>query len=222
LSQEGGEGATIVVLDAVGIVGGVPVTGDAEAPGKIAVAVARRVEELLKDSGSVEVVLTQKGEEDIDIKERVRRINTSGGHILVSIRVDASEFSNLRGIGIYCVNEAVDLGGQKYEGNAREDMDLAVDLVYLRHQYHSLLLAGFFKREIEQSVPTKFWGVKLLPLYILKRANMASVMVVVGYASNEEELGMLKDASYVEVLSRAVAGAILSYKRHLEVSGEKG
>jgi N-acetylmuramoyl-L-alanine amidase len=205
-----------VVLDPGGTDAALPGTLDKAEAAQTTLQIAKRVKELLEGSGEIHVAVTQESAANLDLEERVRRINTSGAQVLVSLRLDSSEFSNLRGIQIYCVNEAVDWEGRQYQGDAKSDPTLSPHLLYLRHQYHSLVLASFVKRELKRAVPVQIWQVKLAPIYLLKRANMPSVLIVLGYASNKEDMNLLQDASYVEAVSRAVAGAILSYQRYLE------
>jgi N-acetylmuramoyl-L-alanine amidase len=204
---------TTVVLDP----GGSDLSAE-QAGREIPLKVARRVEELLEASGNLTVSLTQDDASRLSPEERVRKINTSGADLLVAVRVDASEFTNLRGIQIYCAHEAADWQGRQYKGDATTDYALPPELAYLRYQYHSLVLAGFVKRELKRSVPEQIWQVNLAPLYVLKRANMPSVLIVLGYASNKEDMSLLEDASYRESVSRAIAGAILSYQRYFELA----
>jgi len=63
-------------------------------------------------------------------------------------------------------------------------------------------------------------GVKGAPFVVLKGARMPAVLVEVGYLSNGGGELKLKDPSYRQKMSEAIAEGIMDFKGYAEGSGQ--
>ncbi|HPB31714.1 MAG TPA: N-acetylmuramoyl-L-alanine amidase, partial [Candidatus Sumerlaeota bacterium] len=174
--------------------------------------IARRVKRILEQDAALDVVLTFDSGEAQDMNERIARINTSGGDILVAIRLDASEFVSLSGTEIFVASSSLDAG-------AADDADSAVgsrtrpENAWRPHEAAGLALAQSIRAEFNRTFSEADTAVTPAPLFLLRRAAMPSVLITCGYVTNAEDAALLSREGGRETLSDALAGGILKYSQ---------
>ncbi len=176
--------------------------------------IALRIKAILEREGSIEVVLTSRGNESPSLEKKIERINTSGASALVVLRLEASESDHLGGINIMVASAALDPVAQDYEHTGRS-RPLPAALAYLPYQRQSLVLANTAFIELGKAVSSRLGPITPAPLYILRRAAMPSVLISCGYITNPTDASHLARERYRESIARAIAAALLNYKRSL-------
>ena len=110
--------------------------------------------------------------------------------------------------------ENAPLSFQGQDVDPEEEPDLGFILRELRnldHQHWSALLAELVQDELSDFHPGPNRGVKQGVLAVLTNALMPSVLVEVGYLSNEAEGRMLGEQSFQQDSAEAIAEAILRF-----------
>lgn len=194
-----------------------PELKDPDYPNQITLDIAKKCEAILVREGSIQITVLRP-DRKAALEDRINRINTSGANVLLCLRTGASEFRDVAGLQVYCINEAVDWQGRQYSEGFEEPALLPLGLQYLPYQYQSLMLANYIKRELAKSVASSMWEIKVAPLVVLKRTAMCSVLVEVGYLTNPRDAKRLAEESQRELIARALAGAMLNYRRYLEAA----
>jgi N-acetylmuramoyl-L-alanine amidase len=194
-----------------------PELKDPDSPNQITLDIARKCQAILAREGSIQTTIIRP-DRRASLQEMVERINTTGADVLLCLRVGASEFRDVAGLQVYCTNEAVDWQGRHYSEEIEEPAVLPLGLQYLPYQYNSLMLANYVKRELAKSVASSVWEIKVASLFLLKRASMCSVLVEVGYLTNPKDAKRLAQSSQRELIARAMAAAMLNYRRYLETA----
>ncbi len=194
-----------------------PELKDPNYPNQITLDIATKCQAILAREGSIQTTIIRP-DRKASLEDRMNRINTSGADVLLCLRVGASEFRDVAGLQVYCSNEAVDWQGRQYSEEFGEPALLPLGLQYLPYQYQSLMLANYVKRELAKSVASSVWEIKVAPLFVLKRAAMCSVMVEVGFLTNPKDAKRLAELGQRELIARAIAAAVLNYRRYLETA----
>lgn len=194
-----------------------PELKDPDYPNQITMDIATKCQAILAREGSIQTTVIRP-DGNASLEDRINRINTSGAEVLLCLRVGASEFRDVAGLQVYCTNEAVDWQGRQYSEEYGQPPLLLLELQYLPFQYQSLMLANYVKRELAKSVASNVWELKVAPLFVLKRAAMCSVLVEVGFLTNPKDAKRLAEPSQRELIARALAAAMLNYRRYLETA----
>ena len=194
-----------------------PELKDPNYPNQITLDIATKCQAILAREGSIQTTIIRP-DRKASLEDRMNRINTSGADVLLCLRVGTSEFRDVAGLQVYCTNEAVDWQGRQYSEEFGEPALLPLGLQYLPYQYQSLMLANYVKRELAKSVASSVWEIKVAPLFVLKRAAMCSVLVEVGFLTNPKDAKRLSELGQRELIARAIAAAVLNYRRYLETA----
>lgn len=177
----------------------------------VTLEIALTIKRILEREGSVEVILTSHGNESPSMREKIERINTSGGDVLVCLRLNASEFETVGGVDILVTSGVLDPESENLKQPAGGEA-LPVSRAYLPYQRQSLVLGTEMAAQLEKAVSVRVGPITPAPLYLLKRSAMPSVMVTCGYVTNARDAVLLSKDRTIESLSRAIAGALLKYK----------
>lgn len=197
----------------------------------VALGIATRVAEILRREPRLEVDMTRDDDTFVDLWDRGEMATDIKGErpgIFVSIH--ANSFPARRtanGFETYFLSEArteherrvaaienAPLTFQGQDVDAEEEPDLGFILRELRnfdHQHWSAFLAELVQDELSDFHPGPNRGVKQGVLAVLTNALMPSVLVEVGYLSNEAEGRMLGEQSFQQDSAEAIAEAILRF-----------
>ncbi len=190
----------------------------------------RRIKDELSASG-IDVILTRDRDKFVSLSERTRIANDNDVDFFVSIHANANRSRNIRGFEVYYLSDAVDDTARATEAAENSflkiddssfyvrntDLEATVwDLVYTENREESIELAKYIAKSVDNSTSLKNRGIRSARFYVLKGAQMPSVLVEVGYISNAAEERNLKDKSYRQAEASAIARGILNYKKVYE------
>ena len=226
------EGVRVVVIDA-GHGGADPgaIGPDGIREKTVALGIATRVAEILRREPRLEVDMTRDDDTFVDLWDRGETATDLKGErpgIFVSIH--ANSFPGRRtatGFETYFLSEArteherrvaaienAPLSVQGQDVDPEEQPDLGFILRELRnldHSHWSAFLAELVQDELSGVHPGPNRGVKQGVLAVLTNALMPSVLVEVGYLSNEAEGRLLGEQSFQQDSAEAIAEAILRF-----------
>lgn len=175
-------------------------------------------------SKGVDVVLTRMGDIYLSLEQRARIVNdllrrTGGYGLFISIHQNASPVRTKKGMEIYFVSdEEVDDNTREvlaFENSfiPKEEIKKASELEKIIGKIRSVALMEESKILSEKLskyiVPTPL--VRGAPFYVIKYIPVPSVLVEVGYISNQEEVSLLTSDTYVTKVSQALSEGIIRF-----------
>jgi N-acetylmuramoyl-L-alanine amidase len=226
------DGVRVVVIDA-GHGGADP---GAIGPGGIrektvALGIAMGVTDILRQQPRLEVRMTRDDDTFVDLWKRGEHATDMRGErpgIFVSIH--ANSFPGRRGatgFETYFLSEArteherrvaaienapVSFQGQDVDVDQQPDLGFILrDLNNIDYQHQSAILAQMVQDELDRFHPGPNRGVKQGVLAVLTNALMPSVLVEVGYLSNQEEGRLLGEPSFQRDAAEAIARAVVRF-----------
>lgn len=197
----------------------------------VALGIANRLAEILRREPRLEVHTTRDDDTFIELWDRGDiATKAKGDRPGVFISIHANSFPTrraARGFETYFLSEArteherrvaaienapLSLQGRSVDPEDQPDLDFILrELGNLDHQHWSALLAELVQDELDDFHPGPNRGVKQGVLAVLTNALMPSVLVEVGYLSNEAEGRLLGEASFQDDAARAVADAVMRF-----------
>lgn len=147
----------------------------------IDVEVTGMVKSLLERQ-NIEVILTREEDVDMDLKERTKFANETGGDLFVSLHCNTSE-EDASANGLECY----------YEKQGDKGKELAANIMAAA--------------EATGSIETRELRTEMM--YVVRFTDMPATLVEMGFMTNEEELEKLCRTSYRQILAEAIADGIL-------------
>lgn len=204
----------------------------------IALAVVLKVGKILDGNSGIEVVYTRKTDVFIDLVERANIANRADANIFVSIHCNANKNTAADGTETYVMGMAKNASNleaakrenavitmekdykEKYDGfdNSPESM-IAITLMQEEYMDNSISLASKIQNRFIDDLGKKSRGVKQAPYMVLHKAYMPRVLIEMGFISNPKEGADLDSEDGQNEIARAIANAIISYKKEYFGSG---
>lgn len=174
----------------------------------IVLDLAKRVQELFKEDPKFQVILTRTGDSFIPLEKRTTFANNNNAKLMISLHVNSLNEAKTNGLEFFVLdtsNDASVMRLAQLENSTsvkKDDSDVLLivsELVQVGKKEESLKAAETFQKNILQSVKNSSWktkslGVKKGPFYVLMGALMPSVLIELGFVSNEnDEEALLQD-----------------------------
>ncbi|OIV39795.1 N-acetylmuramoyl-L-alanine amidase family protein [Flavobacterium johnsoniae] len=206
----------------------------------IALAIVLKVGKILESSPNVNVIYTRKTDVFIDLVERANIANRANSNIFVSIHCNANKNTAADGTETYVMglskvasnleaakkeNSVITLEKdykRKYEGFDPNSPESMIGMTLMQEEYldNSISLASKIEDNFEKlGKKIRQGGVKQAPFMVLHKAYMPRVLVETGFISNPTEGNILNSEEGQDDVAKAIAEAILSYKREYFGSG---
>ncbi|MEC5167168.1 N-acetylmuramoyl-L-alanine amidase [Flavobacterium sp. PL11] len=207
----------------------------------IALAIVLKVGRILESTPQMQVNYTRKTDVFIDLIERANIANRFNAHIFVSIHCNANRNTAADGTETYVMglskiasnlaaakkeNSVITLEKdykQKYEGFDPNSPETMIGMTLMQEEYldNSIALAS----KIEDSFADlgkkiRGGGVKQAPFMVLHKAYMPRVLIETGFISNTTEGNLLNSEEGQNEVAKAIAEAIIRYKKEYFGSGE--
>ena len=201
----------------------------------IALAIVLKVGKILELNPNVEVIYTRKTDVFIDLIERANIANRANSNIFVSIHCNANKNPAPFGTETYVMglsktasnlevakneNAVITLEKdykQKYDGYDPKSPESMFGMNLMQEEYldNSISLASKIEENFGKlgKVRRGDGGVKQAGFMVLHKAYMPRVLVETGFISNPTEGDILNSEEGQNDVARAIAEAILSYKR---------
>ncbi len=204
---------------------------------KLALAVAIKVGDHLNSEPDIDVIYTRKSDVFVELDERANIANRSKGNVFLSIHCNANKDETASGYETYVMgvtknaanlevakkeNAVVTLEKNykfKYDGfdpNSPESV-IGMSLLQEENLQQSIDLAGKLQQNFSKASSFRNRGVKQAGFLVLKKIAMPRVLIELGFVSNKEEGKMLDSEEGQKKMAKAIADAILEFKRNNEV-----
>ncbi len=194
----------------------------------LTLAAARELKRQLEASGRYSVVMTRTADLFVPLRERVEIARAAGARLFVSLHADTHDSPALRGASIYTLSEtASDAETEAFahrENNSdvvagvalAEEYDAEVaqilySLVQQSTMNCSAVFASTLVDEISQHSPMIPKAHRFAGFRVLKAPDVPSVLIELGYLSNQEDERLLGNAKHRTKMMRAVVQAISQY-----------
>lgn len=222
-------GKPLVVIDAGHggkDVGAISVNGGYEKA--VTLAIAQGTARILERSGKVRVKLTRGDDRFIALGGRVAIARAARADLFVSIHADSAPNALARGASVYTLsavasdavaerlaareNKADIIGGVNLGVEAPDVGDIMIDLSRRATTNVSVAFAEVLQDELSSRMPFRGEFHHFAGFYVLKAADVPSVLLETGYVSNSEDSDFLFSEGGRRTVAQGVARAI---ERHL-------
>ncbi len=208
---------------------------------KIVLDVALKVGELLKRDKGINVVYTRNTDVFVEVRERSIIANKEKADVFVSIHANAvANAPGASGTETYVMgtskNESnLDVAKREnavitlednyqtsYAGYDPSKPESLIGLTLMQEQFvsQSIELASKVQTRFTNDADRKNRGVKNGPFWVLHGAFMPSILIELGFLSNSEEGAYLNTDEGRNEMARAIANAIIDYKKQYHSASE--
>jgi N-acetylmuramoyl-L-alanine amidase len=201
-------------------------------------AVAMEVGALIKTYlPDVQVIYTRNKENQfVELRERARLANRENGDLFISIHCNAASSENVFGTETYIMGLS-DIE-EDDEVALRENSAILSEINYLEKydgfdpnspmthiilanyqntfQMNSLRLASYIENEFVETAQRRSRGVKQSSFVVLWKTAMPSVLVEVGFLTNQEEENYLEGKHGKQNIAYGIVKAVEKYKKAIE------
>ncbi|HLV51416.1 MAG TPA: N-acetylmuramoyl-L-alanine amidase [Flavobacterium sp.] len=206
---------------------------------KIVLDVALKVGELLKKDKNIDVVFTRKTDVFLEVRERTEIANKENADVFISIHANAvanapsaagtetfimgisKNASNLevakRENAVITLEDNYETHYAGYDPSRPESL-IGLTLVQEQFISQSIDLASKIQTRFTNDAQRKNRGVKQGPFWVLHSAFMPSILIELGFVSNKEEGAYLTSEAGKNELARAIANAIIDYKKQFHTA----
>ncbi len=198
---------------------------------QIVFQIAEKIEAQLKKNQTFQVSLTRSKNRGISLHDRVQFAVDKKADLFLSLHANSSTSIQVSGMEYYFSSKYMTTFGgksaptifltEKNKGSAAGDSNTVVETIK-----KDLAEFGKMKRSLElsQNIQTAWQlrnaenkqisasKIRRAPFYVIENSSMPSVLVEVGFISNQREARKLVSAEYQDELARALTDAIVNFK----------
>ena len=212
----------------------------------IALDIARRLSRKIEASiPGVKVVLTRSDDRFVTLSGRADIANDIGADLFISIHVNAqAKGSSASGYSIHCLGQSAKEGNDLFSKNLelckRENSVILLEddyktryqgfdpsdpqsyilfsLMQNAHLEHSLVFAEDVANAMKGGPISRSRGVSQDPFWVLWRTTMPSVLVEVGFITNENDLRTLRSQEGRDGIAQNLLKAVQTFKKRYDSS----
>ena len=196
----------------------------------LALTFARELRAELEASGRYEVVMTRDRDRKIGLHQRVVIARDAGADLFLSIHLDRLDDPSVRGASVYTLSdeasdeETAALAARENKADIVADVDLTegydedvakvlISLVQQNTMNCSAALAATLLPELEQVAPLIKRPHRFGDFRVLKAPDIPSVLVELGFLSNDQDAERLSSKAHRHALADAILKALDTYFR---------
>lgn len=193
----------------------------------VTLAFARRLQEILINTGEFDVALTRDNDEFLRLEERVQLARDNKANLMLSIHADAFDDHTVRGASIYTRDEqATDvldhvlaeqenradlLGGFAPPEAEPAVVDLLVELMRRDTRRQSFIAASAIMDQVQSSIYVRKFPKRRAGFYVLQSPEVPSILLELGFLSNVKDAENLASPEWRDRMAEAVARGIALY-----------
>lgn len=191
---------------------------------------------ILEFYDSVEVIMTRDTDEFIELRQRTKIANDAKADLFVSIHCNTNGNHSAKGTETYVIgvskeksnlalakreNQVIMLEDnyeEHYQGFDPNSPETMVGLTMMQQNYlnNSILFADLVQKQFTHRVGRKNRGVKQAGYWVISYTMMPSVLIELGFISNNEEEDFLNSDKGQVYMASAIYRAFKDYKIKLE------
>jgi len=205
----------------------------------IVLDVTLQVGKILEKNPDIKVVYTRKTDVFIELYDRGPIANKIDADIFVSIHCD-SHNTQAYGAGTFVMgvdksgknletakkeNEVIFLEDnyeEKYAGFDPTSPESLIGLTLIQEEYldQSIMLAGLIQNNMVNNLKRKDRSVRSAPFWVLHSSYMPSVLIELGFLTNNSEGPYINSKKGRKELAQEIAKGIISYKENISLATE--
>jgi N-acetylmuramoyl-L-alanine amidase len=195
---------------------------------EVVLAFAKKLKERLEESGRYQVYLTRDDDTFLALRERVEFAQGKGADLFISIHADYFSGKQARGAAVYTLSEkasseeAKALAAKENLSDSIAGVELSddedglvanilIDLTQRETQNRSAILAHSVIGELKEKSPLTRKTIHSAGFRVLKAPDIPSVLLELGFLSNEQDEKRLTSDSWRETMAEAVGKAVDNY-----------
>lgn len=203
----------------------------------VTLGIATKLGELIKkNSPGVEVVYTRTTDQYVDLVDRGKIANKANADLFISIHINSSTNQNARGVSTHVMgmdksNQNLEVAmkendviiyeddySTKYEGYNPGDPAsyIMFSLMQYAYQDQSMMFAQIIQKHFKSDLPMPDRGTTQEPFLVLWRTSMPSVLVEVGFLSNQTDRAYVTTEKGQAEAARSLFNAFSEYKSKVE------
>ena len=196
----------------------------------IVLTFARRLGALLDASGRYHTVMTRSSDYKVGLHRRVEIARDAGADLFLSIHVDNMKDSSVRGAAVYTLSdeasdvETAELAARENKADIVADVDLSegydeevakvlISMVQQNTMNCSAVLAATLLPELGRVAPLISRPHRFGDFRVLKAPDIPSVLVELGFLSNDQDAERLQSEGHRRELAGAIVEALDTYFR---------
>lgn len=193
----------------------------------VTLAVAKRLAKKLNDTGQYTAILLRGTDQSMTIAQRLRNAHTAKGDLFISLHADSCNGNDTRGLSIYTLsavasdqqaeklakkeNKADLIIGVDLQSEIPEVVNILIDLTKRETMNLSIKFARCLINKLRDRVFLLRKPHRFADFFILKSADLPSILIELGYLSNPREALLLVDPNHQEIICTGIKEAIDSY-----------
>jgi N-acetylmuramoyl-L-alanine amidase len=170
---------------------------------------AKRLERNLAGIG-VRVVLTRTSDKTVPLEDRVGFARAKRADLFVSLHFNSGGFAD--GIETYCAPPA----GARSTASSRLSGDDREAVPSNRFDDQNVWLAHCTQKALLRTTGAVDRGVRRARFYVLRYQSCPAILIEAGFLSSPSEEQRILRTDYRELLAKAIADGILTYKKSVE------
>jgi N-acetylmuramoyl-L-alanine amidase len=189
--------------------------------------IAKRLRNLLKAKGVYDVYMTRDTDIFIPLEDRTGFANQNGADLFISIHINSSQSIDAKGIETYYLSLASDdearmtaaLENASAEKGIKELGLLLGRILKSAKIAESRAFANITQFYLCKKTGSYDRGVRKAPFIVLIGANAPSILVELGFVSNEHDVQLLKSDEYKDKLANALMNSVEDYIKTINSTG---
>ncbi len=194
---------------------------------EITLKMALELKRQLEATGRYRVVLTRDDDQLLALRQRIEVARTANADLFISLHADHNDRSNLRGASVYTLSEnasdaeAAALAARENKEDLIAGVDLSqqnamvtsilIDLAQRETKNLSARFASLLTAEMAQHTLLLREAHRFAGFAVLKAPDVPSVLVELGYLSNEDDEAALRSSRHRGRVGKAMLRAIDRY-----------
>ncbi len=194
---------------------------------EVTLAFSRELQSQLAKVGNIDVFMTRDDDQFLRLDERVRFAREKDADLLISVHADTIRLKGIRGATVYTVSDrasdaesaalatrenlADELAGMKVEDEDHQIADILVDLIRRETHSFSMQFATTLVSELKQSITMINNPHRMAGFRVLKAPDVPSVLVELGYLSNEADEKHLLDDHWRSKAAKGIVDAVIQF-----------
>lgn len=200
---------------------------------EIALKTSLKLDKYLKKDKDIQIIHTRKTDVFIELVDRPKIANKLDAHLFISIHCNSVKNPVPYGsetfvMGLARSSSNLEIAKQEnsvillekdyketYKGFNPKNPETLIGLKILQEDYldRSINLASKIENNFKNKLKRKSRGIKQTPLWVLDAAYMPSVLIELGFLSNNKEGLYLNSDQGQNEMAEAIAAAIINYKK---------
>lgn len=204
----------------------------------VVLAVGLALQKELQAISGLTIHMTRTSDVFVELGDRTKFANSKGADLFVSLHANSiggnkRKREQVKGYKVYFLshakseddrrvamleNSVVAMEEKKNDGDFLQNilLDMTANEFLLESQDMSITIAESFAASLT-SIKNLHTGVGQGPFWVLFGASMPSVLIEIGFISNPREEKLLVDSKVQQQLAKAIASAIVTFKKKYEL-----